>query len=160
MTETTQRTGSCPVWIKVALAVSLVANMAIAGLYLGLMSQEKERKRGSERQIAWIVRFVPEARRDEAEKLFEGKRDDIRTLYRDRPKYMGEIVEAIRAEPFAPETLIAAMRAHRDNSDQRRQIVEETTVNLLVNFTTEERAYFANRMEESLQRWNARRGRN
>ena len=157
MSEKQQAGRRIPFWLKVVLVLSLVVNMAVAGLYLGQMSKDKSRKRGAERQISWIVKFVPEPRRVEAERLFDAKREEIRTLYRDRSKFLEEIVEAIRAEPFSHETVTAAMRARRKNSEARRVIVEETTVELLLKFTPEERAHFANQMEQSLQRWRERR---
>lgn len=157
MNETNQAGGRCPFWMKAALVLSLVANMAVAGLYVGHMSKQKNDKRGAERQISWIIRFVPNTRREEAEKLFDSKREQIRDVYRDRSKFLEEIVQAIRAEPFSHETVTAAMRAHRENFEARRQIVEETTVELLLKFTPEERAYFANEMEEGLRRWRDRR---
>ena len=123
VSENGGKSGGCPFWLKALLVVSLVANMVVAGLYVGQMSKPK-RERGADRQINWILKFVPEARREEAEKLFDSKREQIRELYRDRSKNMEEIVAAIRAEPFAPETLIAAMRTRRENSSARRLIIE------------------------------------
>jgi hypothetical protein len=81
----------------------------------------------------------------------------MRELYRERSKNLEEIVSAIRAEPFAPETLVAAIRARRENSAERRMIVEDTLVELLTTFTQDERAHFADEMEERLKKWQARR---
>lgn len=157
MSETNGESRRCPLWMKVALVLSLVANMAVAGVYLGHMSKETERKRGAERQIRWIVKFVPESRRADAEKLFDAKREQIRDLYRDSAKFLEEIVQAIRAEPFSHETVTAAMRARRENSEARRLLVEEATVELLSTLTPQERAHFADEMEQGLQRWRERR---
>lgn len=157
MNDKSGQGGGCPIWVKALLALSLVANMAIAGLYVGQMSKTKERKRGTERQISWILKFVPEARHADAEKLFDGKRDEIRTLYRDRGKYLDEVIVAIRAEPFSPETVVAAMRARRENSGARRLIVEQTLVDLLQTFNADERAYFADQMEIRINARNAKR---
>ncbi len=150
MSESGETVRRCPLWVKLVLVLSLVANMVVVGLYVGHMSKPK-RERGADRQISWILKFVPEAKRDAAEKLFDGKRDEIRKAYRDRSKNMELIVDAIRAEPFAPETLVAAMRDRRENSEKRRIIVEETLVELLSGFTAEERAHFAAEMEERLK---------
>ena len=49
------------------------------------------------------------------------------------------------------------MRARRENSGERRMIVEETVVELLSGFTTDERAYFADQMEDRLESWRRRR---
>ena len=150
MSENGGTVRGCPAWVKVLLVLSLVANMVILGLYVGQMSKPK-RERGAERQIGWIVKFVPEAKRDAAETLFDAKRDDIRKSYRERSKHLELIVEAIRAEPYAPETLIAAMRDRRENSNARRLIIEDTLVELLADFTPEERAHFAAQMEARMK---------
>ena len=63
MNENAAKGAGCPVWMKGLLVVSLVANMAIAGLYLGHMSQADRPKRGPNAQIDWILKFVPEERR-------------------------------------------------------------------------------------------------
>lgn len=157
MTETSPPVRRSPVWMKVLLVASLLLNFAVAGVLLGLMNSGKERPRGSERQISWILRFMPEDRREEAERLFDDRREELRRLYRDRPKFLAQVIAAIRADPFAPETLEAAMRAHRANSDERRLIVEETLVELLKGFTQEERIEFADAMEAQLARVRQRR---
>ena len=157
MNENAAKGSGCPVWVKGLLVVSLVANMAIAGLYVGLMSQSDRPKRGPNAQIDWILKFVPEARRAEAEEIFASKREPMRELYRARSKNLEEIVNAIRAEPYAPETLVSAIRARRENSAERRMIVEDTLVELLTTFNQEERVHFANEMEERLKKWQARR---
>lgn len=144
----------CPAWVKLLLVLSLVANMVVVGLYVGQMSKPK-RERGADRQIGWILKFVPEDKRADAEELFESKRDEIRKHYRERPKHLELIVEAIRAEPYSPETLVAAMRDRRANSTARRLIIEETLVELLSGFTPAERMYFASQMEDRMKGWKA-----
>ena len=145
----------CPPWVKLLLVLSLVANMVVVGLYVGQMSKPKK-GRGADRQIDWILKFVPEAKHADAEKLFDAKRDEIRKYYRERPKHLELIVAAIRAEPYAPETLVAAMRDRRENSTARRLIIEETLVELLDGFTPAERAHFATQMEERMKGWKGR----
>lgn len=152
MSESPPPVTRTPLWVKALLVVSLVANFAFAGLVLGVLQKDKERSRGSERQISWILRFMPETRRAEAERLFDNRREELRRLYRERPKFLEQVVTAIRAEPFAPESLEAAMRARRTNSDERRLIVEETLVKLLSGFTQDERVHFADALDAQLDR--------
>jgi len=147
----------CPLWVKIALVISLVLNVAVIGLVAGQAMKGERKGRGTTGQIRWILTFVPEARQDAARAFFETRRDEIRDLYRARGKTMDEIVDAIRAEPFAPETLEAAIARRTANSTARRAIVEGGLVKLLSEFTPAERIEFADRMAEKLEAWKKRR---
>lgn len=140
-----------PLWMKLALIASLAVNVAVIGLFAGHLMNAKDRPRGQDRQINWIVRFVPEARQDEARKLFEKHRDTIRTLQRERGPNMDRIIAAIRAEPFSPETLRAAIGLRSENVAARRGAVEEGMIELLVAFDPDERTHFADQMAAQLE---------
>ena len=150
------RTG-CPMWIKALLVVSLAANVAIAGVFAGALMKDKERGHGGSRQVEWILKFVPEERRDEAEALFESRRKELRDLQRSSMDDMTAIVEAIRAEPFSPETLNAALSTRRASRRARDEVVQGGLVELMQNFNAEERTHFADRLEERLVHWKKKR---
>ncbi|MEM7060166.1 MAG: periplasmic heavy metal sensor [Pseudomonadota bacterium] len=160
MTDQTTNTqgGGTPAWMKMALVASLVVNVAVIGLFIGAsMKSDGKREGGANRQIAWIIELVPEERRDFTEAKFEAKRDDMRKARAARAKHMEEIVTAIRAEPFSPETLEYAMRMRRAAGEDRRTIVHSTLTEILVEFNPEERTEFANRLEDRLDRWMKRK---
>ncbi|MEM1162824.1 MAG: periplasmic heavy metal sensor [Pseudomonadota bacterium] len=150
MTDQTGQTPSSPRWMKVLLLGSLAVNVAVVGVIVGFMMKGTP-ERGSERQIYWIMQFVPETRQDDARALFRGRRDSIRDLMRDQNTSLDQILIAIRAEPYSPETLEAAMKDRRGSADKRRIMVEEGLLELLQTFSQDERAYFADQMEEQLK---------
>ena len=107
--------GSTPSWMKVALVASLVANVAVIGLFIGAGMKKGDRPEGgANRQIEWISKLVPSDRKEFTEGKFEEKRDELRKARADRAKHMEAIVTAIRAEPFSPEALEYAMRLRRE----------------------------------------------
>lgn len=144
--------GGCPVWMKALLVVSLVANVAIAGLFIG-HGMKEERGGGANRQIGWIKELVPEDRRAAIEDRYAARRDDLRKAGADRAKHMQSIIAAIRAEPFSPEEVARHMRLRREAGDARRTIVHTELVQILVDFTPQERLDFADRIEERVEIW-------
>ena len=155
--QTPPARSGCPMWVKALLVVSLVANVAVAGMFAGAAMKHDKRGHGGARQVEWILKFVPEERRDEAEALFESRRKELRELHRDSMDDMTAIVEAIRAEPFSPETLDSALTTRRASRMARDEIVQGGLVELMQSFSAEERKVFADRLQERLDRWKKKR---
>lgn len=160
MTDQTMNTGggSLPGWMKMALVVSLMLNVAVIGLFIGAnMKSDGKREGGANQQIQWILKLVPDDRKDFTKEKFEDKRDELRRTRADRAKQMKAIVAAIRAEPFSPEALEYAMRLRREAGDERRKIVHTQLIAVLGEFSQNERGEFANRLEERLDNWMKRK---
>lgn len=149
--------GRCPFWVKLLLVVSLVANFAVVGLFAGAVIKVRKGDRGGSRQIEWILRFVPEERRADADALFEDRRDEVRKLRRESIEDMNAIIRAIRAEPFSPETLASALEARRASTMRRREVIQDGLVELMTGFNASERAHFADALEAKLETWAKRR---
>lgn len=142
--------GRCPAWLKVALVLSLAANVAIVGLFIGSRMQGDKDAYGANRQISWILKLVPEARHEATKEKFEARRDDLRKTQAERNRQLQAIVRAIRADPFSPEELDRAMRLRREAGDERRVIVHSELIEILGSFTPADRQVFADRMEERM----------
>lgn len=145
----------CPLWAKLLLILSLAANVAVLGLYLG-HGMRDERAVGS-RHVHWIVKLMPEHRRDFVQTTFDARRDDLRAATATRARDMRALVVAIRAEPFSPETVQSEMRKRRESRDQRNDIIQTTLLEVLTALTSEERAAFADNLEDGLKRRAERR---
>lgn len=157
MTQELKKTG-CPAWVKIVLIASLGLNIAGLGVLAG--HGMKDREGGANRQVDWIIRLVPDERRDFAKAHFESRRDDMRKARRDRIALMNRITEVIRQEPFLPEELNSALQARRAASEARKRIVHDGLVSMLAEFNAAERATFTTRLEEQLaraqKRWQSR----
>lgn len=146
-------------WPKILLIVSLAVNVIVIGLFAGHMIQSEPKSRGSERQINWIIKLVPEAQRDATKEHFREIRDEVRASYRQRGDHLMAIAAAIKAEPFDQAALEAALQVRRDGSAARQELVQSHLVELLAGFTAEERAEFAENMEGFLKRLRERSSR-
>ncbi|MEL7468089.1 MAG: periplasmic heavy metal sensor [Pseudomonadota bacterium] len=152
ITETGSKRGGGPPWVKIVLILSLAANLVIAGLYAGHVMNRDEPKRGADNQIRWIIKLVPEARRDFTKEHFRKIRDDVRAARLKRVDHMAAIVDAIRVQPYTTDALEAALQARRDGSQSRQVIVQSHLVTLLNEFTDAERTEFADNLEMYLQK--------
>ena len=155
VTEAPGRRG-CPGWMKLLLIVSLAANLAVAGLVIGHAFRPNEERgggRGPDRTIGWIVEMMPEERREFALNHFAGAREEIAAARANRGALLAAVVAAIRAEPFDPAGLDAALDALFDRRATGRSVVRERMVTLLAQLTPAERdafaARFAARMDDS-----------
>lgn len=149
--ETIQPQGrGCPAWAKILLIGSLALNVAVVGLYAGhAMKDGKDRASGN-RQIEWILKLVPEDRRDFTKRHFADARNDLRALNGARLEQLDQIVSAIRNDPFDQAQLESALAGRRDTSLQRREIVHERLLSLMIAFEPEERQFFATGLEARL----------
>lgn len=146
-----QSRGGAPGWMKLLLVLSLAGNLAVAGMVLGNTVRDREdERRGPDRVINWIVGMVPEERRDDAAAAFGEARQRIEAARAMRSERLPAVVTAMRAEPFDPAALDAALDAMFDRDTSGRKIVRETMISLLGQFTPEERSVFAQHFEERL----------
>ncbi len=143
----------CPRWVKIALVASFALNLIVVGMFAGHAIRDDNRSGGANRQIEWIVKLMPKERHDFAKAEFEPLREVLALEQRKRLQHLAEIVDAIRSEPFVPETLSAVLETRRISSIKRREIVQEQLVTTLDGFTDSERQEFANNIEEQIRKW-------
>ena len=146
-------------WPKLFLILSLVVNVVVIGLFAGHAMKPETSGRGADNQINWIIKLVPEERRDFTKQHFREIRDDVRAAYMQRGDHLAAIAAAIGKEPFSAEELEAALQARRDGSQQRQVLVQSQLVSLLTEFTPAERAEFAENLEGFLERLKERSAR-
>lgn len=158
MTETGVETqAGCPRWMKLALVVSLMLNVAIIGVVAGFNMKDKGAGSGN-RQVDWILKLVPDERRDDTKAHFAEVRDELRGIRAERFEMLDRVVAVMRTEPFEADTFSAVLAERRSNGQASRAIVHERLSILLTEFTPAERAIFADRLEERIARWQKSRG--
>jgi uncharacterized membrane protein len=136
-----------PGWMKLVLILSLTVNLLIAGVVIGRWLAGDERPRGVDRTIGWMVRVIPEERREMAEAYFDAARPQLEAARAERMDQFGAVLQAIRTEPFDPAALGSAMTATLETRSSQRAIVYDRFATLLAQLTPEERAGIADRME-------------
>ncbi|MEM7211440.1 MAG: periplasmic heavy metal sensor [Pseudomonadota bacterium] len=143
---------------RILLILSLAVNVVVIGMFAGHMIQGDPSGGSSENQIRWIIKLVPEARRDDTREHFRTIRDDVRATYMQRGNHLTAIAAAIKAEPFSAEALELAMQTRRDGGSARQELVQQHLVSLLESFSDAERAEFAANLEGFLAKLRERSG--
>lgn len=143
---------------RIVLILSLAVNVIVIGMFAGHLIQGEPSGGSAANQIRWIIKLVPEARRDDTRAHFREIRDDVRAAYMQRGDHLTAIAAAIKTEPFSAEVLEAAMQARRDGGIARQELVQQHLVSLLESFTDAERAEFAANLEGFLERLRERSG--
>lgn len=156
-TETSQkkaRTGMRP-WLKVVLFVSLAFNLAVVGLVVGAALKYGPRdghrpprldmmsgpytsalSHKDRRQIGAELRREYRAERP--------SRQEIRTQF-------DQILQALRAQPYAPDRVEALMQVQLDAGIERQALGQRLLLQRLQAMTDAERAEFADRLEDGLK---------
>jgi uncharacterized membrane protein len=152
MTDRTAEKTGCPRWFKIALIASLALNVIVVGLIAGHTMRSERSANGPGKQVDWIIRLVPEERREFTRAHFEPLKDVLAVQRMNRLEYLDQIVEAIRSEPFLPDRLSAALAMRRESSSKRREIVQDGLVELLGKFSAGEREMFADGIQDQVQK--------
>lgn len=146
----TQRRG-----LRIALAVSVALNLAVLGVVGGAWLTHGGPRGGSGPRDLGFGPFN--------EALTPQDRADLRYRFiQKRPGYVTErramrgdlqtIVTALRADPFDPAALDAAMQAQADRLESRIATGQTLLRDFLVDLTPEARRAFADRLEANLTR--------
>ena len=143
-----------PVWLKLLLVLSLTANLLVIGVIAGYELRDDRRRGGG---VGWLLDLVPEERRQLAEAHFAEARAMIEASDGDRGAQMDAVLAAIRAEPYEPAAVEAAMAAFGESRAKRWRVLRERLSTLLEQLTPAERAAFADNFEERVKRWQDRR---
>jgi uncharacterized membrane protein len=146
-----------PGWLKLLLIVSLTANLVVIGVVAGYELRGDDRRRGSSDIVAWVVEMLPEERRAAAEAHLALAQEAFDAADSDRGTRIDAVLAALRAEPYDPAAVEAAMAEFGASRRERWAVFRERLASLLDQLTPEERAAFADRFDERMSRWRERR---
>ena len=141
-------------WMRRILIASLAVNLGVAGLALGSLWHDGPDGRGD---MARNLGFGPydAALRPEDRKALRSalrsKTGDLKAALAEFPADVDAIIVALRAEPFDPAALDAAMSSQRDHFAARMKLGSETMRDYLAGLAQKDRLDFAGRLEERLQ---------
>lgn len=141
--------------LRIALAISVALNLAVAGVVAG--AAMKHRPDGGRMEMGRELGFgaFSEAlSRDDRRALREAllaKAPDLRDNRRQRGQDAQALLAALRADPFAPEALAAIMDSQQQRMESQLQLGQDLLREFLISMTPEARAAFAGRLEERLR---------
>lgn len=141
--------------LKIALAVSVAINLAIAGLVLGAVWHG-----GPGGRSDMMVRdfgfgpfndaLLPEDRLALRQSVM-GKMGDIRAARQQMQADGAAIQAALRADPFDPGALSAALDAQARNIADRLTFGSDVIRDFILGLTPEARVAFANRLDQRMR---------
>ena len=156
--------GGNPRWVRVALVVSLGANLLIVGMIAGAMirhSGEGGAARPARPAAEMTLRelgYGPFGRalsrsdqRAIAEAL-KGRARDLETNRREFRAQMKALVNALRATPYRPEAVRQIIDRQQARLMERQQIGKDLFLEHLEKMTDAERKRYARRLEKVLRR--------
>ena len=147
MTEPVPQKPRSPLWIKVLLGVSIILNLGLAGMLVGVATGRS--RDGSVMSAAFAA--LPK----------DARRDVRRGLQRDWSEARGraqsavsrsEILTILRADPFDPAAFDASLAQSRQHLVEISQMQRERLVAQITAMTPAQRAAYALALEERLDR--------
>ncbi|MGH1329789.1 MAG: periplasmic heavy metal sensor [Paracoccaceae bacterium] len=144
-------------WSRVVLALSLGLNLAVVGLVAGaFMGKDRNGPpRGYSSRDVGYAPFIAALDRDERRALGGELRRAAPSRAQARSARRASferILEALRATPYDPAALEAAIAAHREDLANSQKLGQETLVSRLHAMSALERIAYADRLDQILTR--------
>ena len=143
--------------MRILLVLSLALNLAVIGLIVGAGVSGRF---GDRPPRSFDFGLGPVARALESDERRaigrELRRDGALRGY-DMRQGANDMVAALRAEPFEPETLRELMALQAAHVGQLQRSAQDALLDQITAMTPERRAAFAEKLEQELQRGRARR---
>lgn len=163
MTDTPESPKKTRRWLMPLLFISLIANMLVVGVFLGaLLSPDGPRQERQDRQARGVVgepfiRALPrEDRRALAGEVMRN-RDEIRESREALRARFEAFLAVLRTDPFDAEEAARLFGAQREAAQQRQEIGETLLMNRLQEMTAQERATYADALEQQLKALRSKR---
>lgn len=141
-------------WIKMALGLSVAANLFFLGLMGGKLLEGKPERRDAAPNS--FLETLSEDRRTEVKAYFAEMREDRKASRQTTRNAWAAVREAMTADPYDRAALEAAMDQVMQARTERSQARYAKMVDFVSTMSAEERAAFSNAMSE---RWRKRRDR-
>lgn len=147
--------------IRIALAVSLALNLAVAGVVGGtLLGGWGRPPNPTVRDIGFgpFTAALSAQDREALGRAFREQAPDMRGMRREMRAEAGQMLQALRADPFDKTALLQAIAAQDARGKARLELGQRLLAERLIAMTPAERAAFADRLEQSLNRGRNQRG--
>lgn len=139
--------------VRIALAVSVALNLAVAGLFAGSFLKDNEGGRRDVREIGFGP-FSEALSRDDRKalrKMLFARLPEMKQARQEAAQDAQNLLGVLRATPFDPAQLSAVMEAQRQRMAGRLEVGQGLMRDLLVAMTPEARLAFADRLEAHLR---------
>lgn len=140
--------------LRIALAVSVALNLAVAGLFAGSFLHDHEGGPRGVREIGFGP-FSEALSHDDRKALRQAllaRMPEMRQARQEAARDAQTLLGVLRADPFDPGRLAAVLEAQRVRMAGRLEVGQGLMRDLLVAMTPEARRAFADRLEKRLQK--------
>lgn len=141
--------------LRIALAVSVALNLAVAGVVAGTMLNHRgdngRMEMGRELGFGPFSEALGREDRRALRSAFIARMPEMRDTKRQRGQDIQALLAALRADPFVPDTLSALMQRQHHRMEIQLQLGQDLLRDLLIAMTPEARAAFADRLEQRLR---------
>lgn len=140
-------------WIKIALAVSVALNLAVAGLAAGAWLREGH-GRGMPRDMSFgpFTEALSDADRRELRRALGDRAPGFREARQEMRADLEALLASLRADPFDPVAAEAALTAVARRTTDRLDLGRDLITGRILAMTDAERQAFADRLERGLKR--------
>jgi uncharacterized membrane protein len=149
-------TQAAPRWMKIALALSLAANLAVLGIVGGAaLHGAGEGGRPMVRDIgfgAFSEALTPEDRRALRQAYMRDGGDRPREARQQMRAELGTLLATLRREPLDEAQLRAAFAEFQSRGQQRLELGQRLLADRIIAMSPPDRARFADRLEQMLDR--------
>ena len=142
-------------WLKLALFASLAINLAVVGLVAGAFLRGGPDRPGGPGAESYARPYMSALPKEQRREMFRGVREDARGKVPDRRArraLYGDVLTALRAEPFDPAALKAAAQRQAEAGVTLLQATQTAWIDVVAGMSAEERAAYAQRVEDALKR--------
>jgi uncharacterized membrane protein len=144
-------------WVKIILAVSLALNLAVVGVVAGVALKAHRQDSGRTPEVRELnfgpfTEALSRPQRREMLRDFVSDRTRLRALRDQIGIEFQAVLDAVRADPFDPAALEAALSAQSNSTVARLERGRMALQSVILGMTPEERLTYAERLERGLQR--------
>lgn len=146
------KTRSCPLWVKIVLALSLAVNLCIAGLVAGFILRGGPLA-GRAPAMGYAMPYVLALPRDLRRDVFGAVRnDDSLPDRRARREEYRDMIKALKVTPFDAAAVEAVLVRQGDGVSRVQAVAQAAWLEAVSSLSDEERAAYSERMQEALNR--------
>lgn len=141
--------------MRIALAVSVALNLAVVGVIVGAAFQKDGGPGGGNVRDLGFGPYTEALSREDRAALrsaFLAKNPDLRAARDSMRDDINEVLAALRADPFEPSRLQAALGAQTERMSGQLVTGQQLMSDFFVQMSTEARLGFADRLEAGLRR--------
>lgn len=138
--------------VKIALAVSVALNLAVAGLAVGAWLGDGRRDMPRDMSFGPFSEALDSSDRRAIRRALLDRMGEFRTARVQSREDFETLLETLRADPFDADAMKAALAAIETRNAQRLELGRSLIETRLIQMSDKDRRAFADRLEKGLRR--------